>query len=363
MLKSVYAFVAISACTLLVGCGESSESDYAFNAKQSKGDTLKTNTCFALIDPYCENDVSTSDVAEYVVNVVQSSTSIEQGKPFPGCGSTNDNQVLIVKCHDSTSVRYMCMGSIRSWTIFPDSKACSEKDETLMSSSSVNMSSAVSVDSPESSDRSEESSSSESVAKACKTETEDNCEYGLLVDARNGKKYKTIKIGEQVWMAENLKYKVNDSYCYNESADSCAKYGRLYLWTAAVGEKECGRKKCGLSGTVRGICPEGWHLPDNSEWNILYSAIGKSRYAMQAKGVKKWPDATDAYGFTALPAGERSSSFKYDEIGLNAYFWSATENNVDDAYYWYVSTVGADLWFMGDKLSGRSVRCIQDSQE
>ena len=116
----------------------------------------------------------------------------------------------------------------------------------------VSSSSAKSSSSVESSS-SEQSSSSKI---GCKSETEDNCEYGELVDERDGQVYKTVKIGDQWWMAQNLSYAYlqptdeldSSSFCYNNSAEYCAKYGRLYLWSAAmdsVGTWSLDGKGCG----------------------------------------------------------------------------------------------------------------------
>lgn len=195
------------------------------------------------------------------------------------------------------------------------------------------------------------------------SESNSENEDGILKDKRDGKTYKTVKIGDQVWMAENLNYEVENSFCYNNSADSCAKYGRHYTWAAAVGksEDECGPgKECGLNGIVHGVCPSGWHLPDTSEWRALYSAMGNSPFAMQAKGEEKWPNATDAYGFSALPAGGYGDG--YFDVGSVAYFWSAIERN---SHYSYKKYLGAgddrvSHGLDGHKSLGLSVRCLQD---
>ena len=119
------------------------------------------------------------------------------------------------------------------------------------SSSDKSRSSSSAVKTSSSGKDGKSSSSSSSVvstvllASPCKNDTEDNCEYGTLTDDRDGQTYKTVKIGEQWWMAENLNYryiqqtynggeKDSSSYCYNDDPANCEKYGRLYLWSAAM---------------------------------------------------------------------------------------------------------------------------------
>lgn len=195
----------------------------------------------------------------------------------------------------------------------------------------------------------ERSSSSALLKESCKTEIEDNCEYGLLTDIRDGKTYKTVKIGNQVWMAENLNFEVENSVCYNNSVDSCSKYGRLYTWDVA-----------------KGVCPSGWHLPDTSEWRTLYSAMGNSPYAMQAKCVAEWPNATDAYCFSALPAGFMGALFS--SVGSGASFWSVSPHNCydwsectyGDAYYYWSLDAGSAHLSYNDVHFGYAIRCLQD---
>ena len=237
------------------------------------------------------------------------------------------------------------------------------------------------------------SSSSVTLATPCKTETEDNCEYGTLTDSRDGQTYKTVKIGNQVWMAENLNYAYtgvlynnsgytsdSTSWCFGNDPANCIKYGRLYTWAAAmdsVGTWSTNGKDCGYGVQctpiypVRGICPEGWHLPDKAEWNTLFTAVGGASTAgKMLSSTISWSSVpggwvrdgygTDAYSFSALPAGLRNAT-GYNNVGYHAYFWSSSEYNSSRTYI-----VGlddefdkADLYGSG-KDYGYSVRCLKN---
>ncbi len=241
------------------------------------------------------------------------------------------------------------------------SRHCEDcKDEAISSSSSA-----------------KSSSSSVTLATPCKTETEDNCEYGELVDARDGKTYKTVKIGEQTWMAENLNFETGNSWCGGgrvENEGDCSKYGRLYTWAAAVGrsEDDCGYGHiCSLFGKVHGVCPEGWLLPDTTEWSKLFTAVGgesvagKMLKAQTGWGWNNYNDSsgngTDAYGFSALPAGGRYNDGNFINEGLDAQFWSATEDNSDRAYYMSLF-YHSDHAYLNNSLKrfAFSVRCLKD---
>ena len=192
----------------------------------------------------------------------------------------------------------------------------------------------------------------------------------FFIDARDKQIYKKVTIGTQTWMAENLNYETAKSLCY---MDSCAKYGRYYTWADAMDSaavfsdnaKGCGYDvECTIKTPARGICPEGWHIPDSTEWRTLYSVMGKSSNAMQAKGFDGWPDATDAYGFSALPAGGKLGG-EFLDVGGYARFWSAAEFTMYDSHtadYWYLNAIGATLSFTDENFS-LSVRCLKDSAE
>ena len=101
-----------------------------------------------------------------------------------------------------------------------------------------------------------------------------NIEYDSIVDVRDGKTYRTVKIGNRWWFAENLNFAADSSYCYNDEPDSCAIYGRLYPWTVAMQLDTAYNKLSAIYSEKikkkhQGICPKGWHIPSEKEWNEM----------------------------------------------------------------------------------------------
>ena len=207
----------------------------------------------------------------------------------------------------------------------------------------------------------------------------DGSEYdaiaNTLKDLRDGQTYKTVKIGDQVWMAENLNFETDSSFCYNDSVEYCEKYGRLYTWAAAMDSagawttngKDCGYgDDCSPTYPVRGVCPEGWHLPSMDEWDTLFTAAGDSSVAWtKLKSTSGWyngGNGTDDLGFSVFPAGERfriDGDYYYE--GYNAFFWSSTEFVSYAAFYRYLH-YSSDYVLLDyeSKNFGFSVRCLQD---
>lgn len=171
---------------------------------------------------------------------------------------------------------------------------------------------------------------------------------GSMTDARDGQKYKTVKIGTQTWMAQNLNYETANSYCYNDTASNCAKYGRLYTWAAA-----------------KSACPTGWHLPSHTEWNTLFAAVGGQSIAgSKFKSASGWYDngnGTNDFSFSALPAGFRKDYGGYGYEGYRANFWSSTEDNSYQAYRMDLSYASDNAYLNNYyKGYGFSVRCLKD---
>ena len=251
------------------------------------------------------------------------------------------------------------------------------------SSSNVKEASSSSVIARSSSSETTQSSSSITTATPCNVDGVNNCVYGSLTDSRDGQTYRTVKIGTQTWMAENLNYEMRNSYCYNDTDSNCTKYGRLYTWAAAmdsVGEWSTNGKGCGYDLTcsptypVRGVCPEGWHLPSNDEWEALIVAVDGSitEYTNSNTAGSKLKSLTgwkayigitneDGFGFSALSAGYRGSYGSFYFEGNYAYFWSSTENDSGSAYSMDLDYYYDNAYLSDDvKYYGFSVRCVKN---
>ena len=205
----------------------------------------------------------------------------------------------------------------------------------------------------------------------------------LLTDARDGQSYKTVVVGSQTWMAQNLNYETANSYCYNDSTKYCEKYGRLYTWAAAMDSmgmwstngKGCGYDDATCSPTypVRGVCPSGWHLPSGDEFEALFTAVGGWYEAgIKLKSTSGWSsweyygvksgNGLDNYSFSALPAGYKYNEDDYGYEGKGAKFWCSTKVTSYSAHYMYLNNAGDNSGLgNGDKYSGFSIRCVKDN--
>jgi uncharacterized protein (TIGR02145 family) len=183
-----------------------------------------------------------------------------------------------------------------------------------------------------------------------------NFNYGSVTD-KGGKTYKTIKIGEQTWMAENLNYDVlgNDTdVCYDNDPAKCTKYGRLYDWE-----------------TANTACPNGWRLPGNDEWDELKSYVEREndcsycagKYLKAKSGWNENGNGEDKFGFSALPGGN-GSPYGFGNVGEGGYWWSASASEylASLAYYRDMSYGNeGETYHDGVKDLLFSVRCIKDN--
>ena len=157
-----------------------------------------------------------------------------------------------------------------------------------------------------------------------KTHFNPDIHYGEMIDMRDHKVYRTVDIGKQTWMAENLDFADTLVYpalkkgmkCLYDKKENCEKYGRYYSYGVAIdsllvygdGAKDCAlgtnANSCHYNYPVRGICPEGWHLPSGDEWRVLWMNVG-STIAM----VSKDTIGTDDFGFSAIYSGYYGNGF------------------------------------------------------
>jgi len=208
-----------------------------------------------------------------------------------------------------------------------------------------------------------------------------NIVYGYLTDARDLQTYRTVQIGTQVWMAQNLNFKgdgADSGWVQDNRPDSARKYGRLYTWESVVGASDtCKSWKSCTTKVVqphRGICPMGWHVPSDGEWQSLEVAIGMSAAVVESlqfrgmtegtklKSTSGWSGFSgwDVYGFRVLPGGLFIGG-STTNAGNTANFWLASEY---DTYYAWVRRLVLGNPMVNRsyaaKSNGYSLRCLQN---
>jgi uncharacterized protein (TIGR02145 family) len=205
-----------------------------------------------------------------------------------------------------------------------------------------------------------------------------NDEKDYIIVSRDNERYKIVKIGEQIWMAENLKttkYRNGDSigttspatkdisaetkpkyqWAYDGIESNVATYGRLYTWYAVTDSRK--------------VCPEGWHLPNYPEWIALTTYLGDNSIAggkLKEKGSSHWlspnTGATNETGFTALPSGCRGNKEGFIVIDIYGCWWSFSEISTNKANRLSIDCYTSNITRLdGDKKSGFSIRCIKDN--
>jgi uncharacterized protein (TIGR02145 family) len=192
--------------------------------------------------------------------------------------------------------------------------------------------------------------------------------FGEMTDARDGQTYQTVTLGDQTWLAQNLNYETDNSWCYGDDPANCENYGRLYDWEAALT-----------------ACPDGWHLGSDEEWSTLIKYLDpkadssailiESEIAggmMKATGTIEggtglWrrpnTGATNVSGFSAVPGGTRFATGFFNMLGQHAMFWTSTEYNANSAWFrmldYGVSAITRDNTVI-TKAYAVSVRCLMD---
>lgn len=229
------------------------------------------------------------------------------------------------------------------------------------------------------------SSSSEAISSeaASSSEAPQFCKSvprGTMCDLRDGQIYRTVVIGSQVWMAQNLNFNAEGSWCYNNREDLCKTYGRLYQWTSAL---DLGSEflNTDASQSVKpkhqGVCPEGWRVPNSRDMKQLADHVTrhnqknskKENVGTSLKAATGWKkseesaDGTNLFGFNALPTGSRKADGIFTEIMEDAGFW-VTDETGDGirARYWDLYYANDDFWgsYSNLKTVGYALRCIKN---
>ena len=195
-----------------------------------------------------------------------------------------------------------------------------------------------------------------------------------FTDTRDGKTYRMVAIGEQIWMAENLNYPIGAHYCYQDLESNCNRYGRLYSWE-----------------TAQYACPEGWRLPALDDWLALVETVkikdrhNEAERLQKARGpahvfhniagtvlksetgwidYKTLPMGTDDFGFAALAAGTRDKNGSMSGAGRRAHWWTTNEHDRKTGKLMQMNHDNQDfVEGHASKTEGLSVRCIRKADD
>lgn len=211
----------------------------------------------------------------------------------------------------------------------------------------------------------------------CRMKQDNIIVYREFTDDRDGQIYRAIEIGDQIWMAENVNFgkyiesakqptRVGaiEKYCYNDEENNCKSLGGLYSWDEMMDYK---RSDDGEVGGVQGVCPDGWHIPTDKEWQQLATYLGGDlSIGNKMKNFLYWTiplqdGSLTTTGFSALPAGRMDNTGTYYYIGNSTSFWSATKADGDKAWHRTLTDRSAALYRGSSHISLRfSVRCVKD---
>ena len=193
---------------------------------------------------------------------------------------------------------------------------------------------------------------------------------GIPTVNHGGKTYNTVQIGTQCWLRENLDIgtRINgtveqsdngilEKYCYNDQESNCAVYGGMYQWNEMMQY---------VTSSATGICPPGWHIPSDGEWNDLQTILGSDPGGkMKETGFTHWQSpntgATNSSGFTALPGGLLYPAKNFEELNQDCYFWSSTDGGSSAPHRTLRYTTANLEQYVNQKAFGFSVRCLKDN--
>lgn len=401
--RFLVASLAVCGMALLVACGDDASDkspvQVAEESSSSVDEVLSSSANVEESSSSFESEGLSSSVESGASSSSEKSTESSSGKntepaEVSSCSVAEESSSSTTVEQSSSSVKIEQSSSSEKAEASSSSVKVQESSSSVKveeSSSSAQTDASSSSEKPmesSSSEKVEESSSSEvsssSVVQPCKTKTEDNCIYGTLYDERDGKTYKTVKIGEQWWMAENLNYETDSlrpsarSVCHPDP-DTCAKYGRLYFWNIAMDTLNTGCGKyvtCKPSEPVQGVCPKGWHIPSELEMIVLLNNVGgeKINAAQNLRASDSWTSpvkcsSIDPYGFSALAAGLYYNT-NYQDFHAETRFTLSSEYDKERRKVLVITSYSstelgcpkktAEIEYFWNKSNTASVRCIKD---
>lgn len=388
--KFVLGGMVVVAALLGNACGDDGSSDSPAGPEDSEVSLSSSSDDVALGSSEKNEAISSSRLSSSSSKKAVSSSSSSNEKSSSSSGKVESSSGKGEKSSSSKKVESSSSSKADASSSSTKNKESSSSGKPVESSSSKTKSSSSEISSssvkPEESSSSEYSSSSLQETSSSSSEESSSssfvgCIMGSLYDDRDGKTYKTVKIGEQEWMAENLNFEhsigesaAQKSRCLYNDSSYCDKYGQLYPWTVAIDSalldtiynKKCGYKdwkNCSVPEKWKGICPNGWHLPTKAEWQQLVKDVGgEDVAAKKLKSATLW-DGEDAVCFSALPAG-KYAQYQFWSEGESAYFWMADfrKTNTSGAYNIYMvsnrdahGTISVDMTYFA-----YSVRCIKN---
>lgn len=336
----VPVILALSAGILFTGCSDDEQDFYTLNVdrpndiSEAKFKTLKCNNALEGEFVYVieTEQIFECDNKEWVELFVSSSSEKSSSSSY-----LDDDE------ESSSSEDLDIIAPPSSSSYFDiDEESSSSEEEIEESSSSEEV-----VEESSSSEEAVSSSSSFNFitkVKPCRNAEIDTCQYGVLEDERDGQKYKTVVIGEQTWMAQNLNYDIEDNRrqsCYRDEPDFCLRFGKLYSWPGVMDydKNRCqDDASCSLTSN-QGICPNGWHVPTKSEWDTLWSNVGFTSENLENG---------DEYGRTAVRGLISDTSYiTWDRSGKSDFFgFSATRHGykTDVGDYVWMDNIVAAYW-------------------
>lgn len=334
----VLVLLALLAGSIFTGCSDDEQDFYTLKVGHPNDiseSTFKTLKCTKSLEGEYVYIIETEQIYEcdnkkWVELFVSSSSENSSSSSDEDEESSSSDDLDIIVVPSSSSY------------IFDIDEESSSSEEIEESSSSEEV-----VEESSSSEEAVSSSSSFNFitkVKPCRNAEIDTCQYGVLEDERDGQKYKTVVIGEQTWMAQNLNYDIEDNRrqsCYRDEPDFCLRFGKLYSWPGVMDydKNRCqDDASCSLTSN-QGICPNGWHVPTKSEWDTLWSNVGFTSENLENG---------DEYGRTAVRGLISDTSYiTWDRSGKSDFFgFSATRHGykTDVGDYVWMDNIVAAYW-------------------